>query len=178
MKISCWLNLIGFDVRYIGTDPIRTRFYKIKAQNVDLFFSTFGLNLTQHDPATPIIVTEGYVDALSIFYATSTPTLATLTVQRNDRLIAFLGAITKNILLMYDQDDAGVSAARELLNHATKTPPGFITFNTIKYLGTQKDPNEILMQCGPQYLAQVIEATMSTVRNITERAAPPAFLPR
>lgn len=150
-------KLVGFDVRYMGTNPIRTRFIKFKeSPQTNLIWyskpvSEIGIN-------EPLIVTESIFDALSIKAVVDFPILSFLNAMSHQRFCYFLYAITNNINTMYDNDDAGRKATQRITKMVSSSPEIAKCFKPILYNG--KDPNQVLVDRGSAYLEEVIKANV------------------
>jgi len=95
-----------------------------------------------------VVVTEGYMDALAFHRAGVTNTVAVLgTALTRDHLIR-LGAQTKNVILCFDNDDAGIKASLKALEILDKLDFNVLVLSMEPY----KDPDEFFQNEGPENL--------------------------
>jgi len=105
-------KVIGFGGRAIG--DIKPKY--LNSQESDVFLkknNLFGLNLTRKEIADEgrAIIVEGYMDLISLYQAGIKNVAASLGTALTDNQARLLCRYSKNIVLSYDSDAAGISAA-------------------------------------------------------------------
>lgn len=102
----------------------------------------FNLAALYNDAARPVFITEGAIDALSIIEAGGIA-LATNSAANRQRIIEALKEkkTRSQLILCYDNDDAGKKAAAQLAEGLTELKVPFLQANIC---GEYKDPNEAL----------------------------------
>lgn len=105
-------KVIGFGGRAIG--DIKPKY--LNSQESDVFLkknNLFGLNLTRKEIADEgrAIIVEGYMDLISLYQAGIKNVAASLGTALTDNQARLLCRYTKNIVLSYDSDAAGINAA-------------------------------------------------------------------
>jgi DNA primase len=149
-------KLIGFDARYLGTESSRLRYRKFKEESVDLLLY-YTTSLSEIDPQTPLIVTEGVIDAETL-RPLGFPIISPLTAMHSFKFCCFLKAISNNIYFAYDNDKSGQTAAKNIIKE-TKVNTEFA--NTFKFLNFQgKDINESYKLNGRDYLFNILRAQL------------------
>ena len=102
----------------------------------------FNLAALYNDAARPVFITEGAIDALSIIEAGGIA-LATNSAANRQRIIEALKEkkTRSQLILCYDNDDAGKKAAAQLAEGLTELKVPFLQADIC---GAYKDPNEAL----------------------------------
>ena len=105
-------KVIGFGGRAIG--DIKPKYLNSQESKVFLKKNNlFGLNLTGREisDADRAIIVEGYMDLISLYQAGVRNVAASLGTALTDNQARLLSRYTKNIVLCYDSDSAGIDAA-------------------------------------------------------------------
>lgn len=149
-------RLAGFDVRYQGINPLRTRFQKFKRSPETVLL--YNIRSALEFPERPLIVTESVSDSQSIIQ-TDLPinVISPLTASKNIRFLAFLHGLSNNVYFMYDNDPTGVKARKTLSDYIETDMQAPLEFRFINYIG--HDANAILTsngQNGQRYLRDVL----------------------
>lgn len=105
-------KVIGFGGRAIG--DIKPKY--LNSQESDVFLkknNLFGLNLTRKEisDAGRAIIVEGYMDLISLYQAGVRNVAASLGTALTDNQARLLCRYSRNIVLSYDSDAAGINAA-------------------------------------------------------------------
>lgn len=153
-------KVIGFGGRIIGSgEP------KYLNSPESIVFSKrdnlFGLNLTrdsirQKDCA---VIVEGYMDMVSLYQSGVTYTAATLGTALTPAQCSMLGRYTKHIVLSYDADSAGRSAALrgiEVIRNAGLDVK-------VLHVPDGKDPDEFIRKHGKEAFEKLIENALPYV---------------
>jgi DNA primase len=145
---------VGFEVRYLGSKSFRTRYHKFKiSQETFLVYFSKDLNLIGENET--IIITEGILDALSIIQLGYT-VISPLTALHNLKFCLFLYSISDNIWIMYDNDITGRKATSKIMQNVSLDQEIQKSFKPLIYSG--KDPNQVLLENGEDYLKQIIKS--------------------
>lgn len=149
-------RLAGFDVRYQGLSPLRTRFQKFKRSPETVLM--YNIRSALEFPDRPLIVTESVSDAQSLIQ-TDLPinVISPLTASKNLRFLAFLHGLSNNVYFMYDNDPTGTKARKTLSDYIETDMQAPLEFRFINYAGN--DPNDILKthgSNGQKYLRDIL----------------------
>ena len=134
-------NIIGYDVRYIGKNKDRTRYYKIKAEGSRLFNYNAKDIFNKNDT---VYVCEGIIDLetlnsiLKKQNKNNYSIISPLTCLTNVDYIKLLLYSFKNVIIVYDNDTPGMNAKSKL--KAFKTSEKLSNLHFFNYLG--KDIND------------------------------------
>lgn len=145
-------KLIGFDARYLGSDPTRLRYRKFKTDETQLLLY-YSEPIQDIDPDRPLIVTEGVVDAETI-RPLGFPTVSALTAMHSFKFLCFLAAISNNIYFGYDSDKAGISAIKSIETSLQINPEFAAKFKVLNFRG--KDLNDSYLRYGRDYLFNIL----------------------
>lgn len=136
-------QLVGFDIRYVGPDPNRLRYHKLKRTPTTHLM--YGLVDALQQPHDFIIVTEGAIDAAT-FRQFGWPAISPLSSTLNERIISYYLSLAPMIFFAYDNDEAGEAAWNKLQLLAKDDPVTLASFRRLKFNG--KDPNKALLSLG------------------------------
>lgn len=105
-------KVIGFGGRAL--EDIKPKY--INSSESDIFLkknNLFGLNFTKKSISDEdrVIVVEGYMDVISLYQAGVTNVVASLGTALTDNQAKLITRYTKNVILSYDSDGAGIKAA-------------------------------------------------------------------
>lgn len=105
-------NVIGFGGRAI--DDIKPKYLNSPESQVFLKKNNlFGLNITKKDISDQdkVVMVEGYMDVISLWQNGVTNVAASLGTALTENQAKLISRYTKNVVLSYDSDNAGVAAA-------------------------------------------------------------------
>ncbi len=124
----------------------------------------YGMNLSaRHIRAEDTaVVVEGYMDFLALYQADIPYVAATMGTALTEFHAKSLGRLTKNIVALFDGDEAGQEAAERslpILLQAGLHPRGFI-------LPDQQDPDDYIRQNGGKVLQQQIAQSEDLLRIV------------
>lgn len=144
-------ELVAIEGRHLDTEPPKTICRGRKSQGL---FATLGAWMED-----PLILTEGYADALSLA-ACGCPALALCGVKNHPRWLpeACQG---KTVVLAFDQDAAGIDGTRALAELLLAA--GVATF-ALPILDQGRDLNGLLLKYGRATLAAALAAALPRVR--------------
>ena len=124
----------------------------------------FAMNVAKNSSKDYIILAEGYMDVISMHQHGFTNAVASLGTAFCEEHAALLKRYTKNVVICYDNDKAGISAldkaARILLNMD-------ISVKCVVLSGG-KDPDEILNKCGDEYFENLLNKALPFVEYLLE----------
>jgi hypothetical protein len=149
---------VGLDVRYIGSNPNRVRYRKIKrAKECPLLY-----NFHRARKSESIVLVEGAIDAESVRLL-GYEALASLTALGTDRYAQMLYSLDTPIYVMFDNDYEGRKATMSLMKYF-EALGALQQIKPIVYLG--KDPNQAYTTYGYSYMKtclnnQILLATVS-----------------
>ena len=105
-------NVIGFGGRAI--EDIKPKYLNSPESQVFLKKNNlFGLNITKKDISDndKVVMVEGYMDVISLWQNGITNVAASLGTALTENQAKLISRYTKNVVLSYDSDNAGVAAA-------------------------------------------------------------------
>lgn len=144
--------LVGYDVKYLGSDTFRTRFHKFKIQP-DTFLLYYSKKIEEIGDDEPIVVTESFIDAVTLEQLGYT-VLSPLTALNHLKFCLFLYSVSNRVYIMYDNDTPGRKAIQKIMQSVSIDPDIQKSFNPVIYSG--KDPNEVLQTQGSDYLKSML----------------------
>lgn len=145
-------KVIGFGGRVFG-DAKPKYLNSPETKLFDKSRNLYGLYAARASRQKNIIICEGYMDVISLHQAGFTNAVASLGTALTSQQAALLHRYTKEVLLMYDSDEAGIKAALRgipLLRNAGLS-------SRVVNLTPYKDPDELLKANGHDELAGRIE---------------------
>ena len=138
-------KIIGFGGRAIGDSKPK---YLNSAES-DIFLkknNLYAMNLakTSIQDENTVLIVEGYMDVISLHQAGITNVVASLGTALTDNQAKLLSRYSKNVILSYDSDNAGISAALRGIDILTSA--GVKT--RILVIDGAKDPDEFVKKFG------------------------------
>ena len=113
----------------------------------------FALNIAKKSRLGRIILTEGYMDTLSLHQAGFDCAVASLGTALTPDHAQLLSRYTKEVVIAYDGDGAGVSAAQRAIGLLEKTG---MKVRVLRMKGA-KDPDEFIGKYGPEAFAKLLD---------------------
>lgn len=113
----------------------------------------FALNLAKKSRLGRIILTEGYMDTISLHQGGFDCAVASLGTALTPDHAQLLSRYTKEVVIAYDGDGAGVSAAQRAIPILERTG---MKVRVLQVKGA-KDPDEFLKQYGPEAFAKLLD---------------------
>lgn len=140
-------KVIGFGGRAIG--DVKPKY--LNSPESEIFLkknNLFGLNFTKNEISSEgrAIIVEGYMDVISLFQSGVRNVAASLGTALTDNQAKLLCRYSKNIVLSYDSDNAGISAALRGIDviSAAGGKPRVLTVTD------GKDPDEFIQKNGKE----------------------------
>lgn len=146
-------KVIGFGARILGDAKPK---YLNSAES-DIFLkknNLFALNFTKKDISDEdkVIVVEGYMDAISLYQNGVRNVVASLGTALTDNQAKLLTRYTKNVILSYDSDAAGIKAALRGIDVIRKAG-GKVRILRVK---DAKDPDEYIKRYGREAFNKLV----------------------
>ncbi len=144
-------DVIGFGGRVLGDGTPKY----LNSPDTPVFNKSrnlFALNLAKTSKLGRIVLTEGYMDTISLYQAgfdCAVASLGTSLTADHARLIA---RFTKEVVICYDSDQAGVQAAERAIPLLEKTG---LKVRVLRVTGA-KDPDEYIKTYGPDAFGQLL----------------------
>lgn len=151
-------NVIGFGGRVLDDSKPKylnspdTIIYN-KSRNL------FAMNIVKKSKSSRIILTEGYMDTISLHQGGFDCAVASLGTSLTEDHARLLAKYTKEVVLAYDGDDAGIAAAQRAIGILNKTG---LSVKVLKITGA-KDPDEFIKKYGRNAFAKLIEGSENQV---------------
>jgi len=149
-------RIIGFGGRVMG-DGKPKYLNSPETKIFDKSRNLYALNLARRSRKDYLILCEGYMDVISMHQAGFTNAVASLGTSLTPGHCALLARYTKNVILSYDSDQAGVNAALRAIPMLRKAG---ITPKILK-LAPSKDPDEFIKAYGQE----AMEERLKTAEN-------------
>lgn len=118
-----------------------------KSQNL------FALNLGKQSKAGRMILTEGYMDTIALHQAGFDCAVASLGTAFTPYHARLLSRYTKEVILAFDSDEAGISAAKRAIPFLEKSG---LKVRVLQMQGA-KDPDEYIRSFGRESFAQLLD---------------------
>ena len=113
----------------------------------------FALNIAKKSKQGRIILTEGYMDTISLHQYGFDCAVASLGTALTEDHAKLISRYAKEVVISYDGDAAGISAAQRAITILEKED---LTVRVLQVTGA-KDPDEYLKKYGPQGFEHLIE---------------------
>lgn len=153
-------KVIGFGGRAIGDAKpkyLNSAESEIFLKKNNLYALNFSKSAISEN--NKVIVVEGYMDAISLYQAGICNVVASLGTALTDNQAKLLSRYSKNVILSYDSDNAGINAALRGIDVITNAggKPKILRIND------GKDPDEFVKKNGKQAFEKLVdEAIYST----------------
>lgn len=128
----------------------------------------FALNFAKNSDSKQLILVEGYMDVIALHQAGITNAIACLGTAFTEEMANLLARYADEILICYDNDEAGRKATQRVLPILGRTSA---KIRVIKMEGG-KDADEIIRKYGKERFLQLISSASNTVeyRLLEERS--------
>lgn len=163
-------RVIGFGGRVMG-DGKPKYLNSPETKIFDKSRNLYGLNVARTTRKNYLIVCEGYMDVISMHQAGFTNAVASLGTALTSGHASLLKRYTKEVLLLYDSDEAGIRAALRgipILRDAGVN-------SRVVDLKPYKDPDEFIKNLGAEAFEERLEQAMDSFMfrvSIAERDYP------
>ncbi len=112
----------------------------------------FALNLAKKTKRGKLILTEGYMDTIALHQAGFDNAVASLGTALTEDHAQLLSHYTKEVVISYDGDSAGVKAAQRAIGILEKTG---LEVKVLQVTGA-KDPDEFVKKYGPEAFERLV----------------------
>ena len=126
----------------------------------------FAMNRAKKTKSEYFLLAEGYMDVIALHQAGFDSAVASLGTSLTEEQARLLSRHTKTVIVCYDADTAGQSAAQRAIDILKKTG---IRVKILKIPGA-KDPDEFIKTKGPDAFRKLIERSDNDVRYRIESA--------
>jgi len=159
-------RVIGFGGRTLGDAQAK---YLNTAQNqlFDKSRTLYGIDLARAEIAASgrAIIVEGYTDCMACHQAGFRETVATLGTAMTEAHVDLLRRYGQEIILVFDSDAAGATAAERALSVALR----YGLSVRLAFVPQGKDPCEFLKAAGPEAFAGVLNSAGEALRFVWDR---------
>lgn len=166
-------HVIGFGGRIIENTVSKNGFKPPKYLNSSetVCFSKgnnlFSLNLAKNAQSENMILSEGYMDVISVYQAGIHNIVATLGTALTENQAKLLMKYCHKILICYDSDEAGTAATKRAINIINSVGGRSGVIN----LGDVKDPDEFIKKYGrTAFIKAINDALPSTEYSLNKIA--------
>lgn len=147
-------KVIGFGGRAI--EDIKPKY--LNSAESDIFLkknNLFGLNLCKKEISNQdrVIIVEGYMDVISLYQAGIENAVASLGTALTDNQAKLITRYTKNVVLSYDSDNAGISAAIRGIDVMHKAGAKVKVLSVVD----GKDPDEFVKKFGKESFINLVD---------------------
>ncbi len=126
----------------------------------------FALNFAKGSGTDQLILCEGYLDVIALHQAGFTNAVAGLGTALTDEQVRLISRYCKEVVLSYDNDDAGREATHRALQKFEKTD---LTVRSLTMDGG-KDPDEIIQKFGAERFRSMLDgASNETEYRLNEQ---------
>ncbi|MBO4383189.1 MAG: DNA primase [Clostridia bacterium] len=126
----------------------------------------FALNFAKGSGTDQLILCEGYLDVITLHQAGFTNAVAGLGTALTDEQVRLISRYCKEVVLAYDNDDAGRTATHRALEKFDKTD---LTVRSLTMSGG-KDPDEIIKTFGAERFRSMLDgASNETEYRLNEQ---------
>ncbi|MDD4001027.1 MAG: DNA primase [Bacilli bacterium] len=161
-------NIVGFSGRIYGSKKTDEPKYLNSGENKifkkSKLLYNFRRNLNEIRLADEVYVFEGFMDVIAAYRADINNTVATMgTALTNEQILA-ISKVTKNVILCYDGDEAGIEASKKairLFNDAG------INIRSI-LMPDGLDPDDYINKYGKEELQKKLKDPISSIEYLYE----------
>ena len=147
-------NVIGFGGRVMdGSEPKYLN--SPESQIFNKRKNLFALNMAKKTKMEMLVLTEGYMDTISMHQYGFDCAVASLGTSLTQEQAGMLAKYTKQMVLCYDADQAGQNAAKRAISILEKTG---VTVRVLRMQGA-KDPDEYLRKFGAERFRKLLGAS-------------------
>ncbi len=158
-------DVIGFGGRVLGDGTPKY----LNSPDTPVFNkgrNLFALNIAKKSRQGRIILTEGYMDTISLHQGGFDCAVASLGTALTADHAQLLSRYTKEVVIAYDGDGAGVSAAQRAIPILEKTG---MKVKVLRVKGA-KDPDEFLKKYGPQAFSKLLDQSENHIEYRIDQA--------
>ena len=156
-------SVIGFGGRVL--DDRKPKY--LNSPDTPVFKKThniFGLNIAKNQKDDSLILTEGYMDTISLHAAGFKTAIATLGTALTSDQARLISSYAKEVIICYDSDEAGRKATERAVGIFSETG---IKVRVLNLKGA-KDPDEFIKKRGREAFREVLEKSLNSTENQIE----------
>lgn len=151
-------KVIGFGGRTLSND-VKPKY--LNSAESDIFLkknNLYALNFTKGDVSKEdrILIVEGYMDAISLYQGGVHNVAASLGTALTDNQARLICRYTKNVVLSYDSDKAGIAAAQRGIDVIRKAGGR----SRILRVRDAKDPDEFIGRFGKEAFNKLVDESI------------------
>lgn len=151
-------NIIGFGGRVLD-DSLPKYMNSPETQLFDKSRNLYGLNYARTARENNILIVEGYMDVISLYQAGFKNVVASLGTAFTYQHAALLKRYTNEVVLVYDNDAAGIKAALRAIPILSSAG---LKIKVLQIPG-EKDPDDFIKEKGPEAFRDLIMKALSSV---------------
>ena len=151
-------NVIGFGGRIMGSDENTAKY--LNSPETLIFNkrkNLFALNAAKKTKRDMLVLTEGYMDTITMHQYGFDCAVASLGTSLTEEQAKLISRYTKQLVLCYDGDAAGQSAAKRAIGILEETG---VAVRVLRMQGA-KDPDEFLKKYGAERFQKLLGASES-----------------
>jgi len=151
-------NVVGFSGRLLGDGEPKY----LNSPDTPVFkksMQLFGLNLAKKTKSGTILLVEGNIDVVKLHQAGFDGAVASLGTALTEEQVQLLKRYTKNVVIAYDNDAAGVKAAERALSLMENSD---LRVRVLRLKGA-KDPDEFIDKFGRDAFANLLDSVENHV---------------
>ena len=161
--INTQKKVIGFGGRSILNGDRGMPKY-LNSDESDIFYkknNLYGLNLAANEVKKEgnILIVEGYMDVISLYQAGVKNAIASLGTALTDEQARLLSRYTKNVILSYDSDNAGINATLRAIDILKKANINVKVLSLID----AKDPDEYIKKFGVEGFREMAKKAIGAI---------------
>ena len=159
-------DVIGFGGRVLGDGAPKY----LNSPDTPVFNKSrnlFALNLAKNSKSGRIVLTEGYMDTISLYQAGFDCAVASLGTSLTADHAKLLSRFTKEVVICYDSDQAGVQAAERAIPLLEKTG---LKVRVLRVSGA-KDPDEYIKTYGPEAFGHLLDRSENHIEYSLDQLA-------
>lgn len=161
--INTQKKVIGFGGRSILNGDKGMPKY-LNSDESDIFYkknNLYGLNLAADEVKKEgnILIVEGYMDVISLYQAGVKNAIASLGTALTDEQARLLSRYTKNVILSYDSDNAGINATLRAIDILKKANINVKVLSLID----AKDPDEYIKKFGVEGFREMAKKAIGAI---------------
>lgn len=151
-------NVIGFGGRVLD-DSIPKYLNSPDSPIYNKSRNLFAMNIVKKSKAGKIILTEGYMDTISLHQGGFDYAVASLGTSLTEEHARLLAKYTKEVILSYDGDAAGIAAAQRAIGILSKVG---VSVKVLKITGA-KDPDEFIKKYGHNAFQRLLDGSENQI---------------
>ncbi len=151
-------NIIAFGGRRLSDNKEEAKY--LNSPDTEIFsksYNPYNLNFARRSGEREFILVEGYMDVISLYQAGFKSAVAACGTAFNDKHASVLQRYTKNMVVLFDSDEAGERAVLKALPVLAKADIKCRVMQVVK----AKDPDEFIKKFGAEAFAKLLKNAVS-----------------